>query len=1234
MKKLSSVLFLFAFFATTLSSLGEVNHLVISQVYGGGGNSGGAYANDFIELYNPSSGQLSTSGLYVQYASTTGNFSDSASAGNNAALPAVTIPAGQYFLIEAAPGSNTSETALPTPDLEATSITISGTAGKVVLTNTLISGSGCPLPSPSVVDLIGWGTANCSEGGAPAAATTNSTSIIRNDPTVDTDNNGNDFSAGTPNPHNLGGGTPPPPTTLAISLIQGHKSKTAMVLSPYVGQKVTVEGVVTAILPTAFYIQSVTDDDDPTTPEGIEIYTKPSASITIGALVSVTGTVATFPNATTTPPQTHIPATEITSPTVSVNGTAPLPAPVTLTASDLSPTGTIYQLTPYEGMRVTFGSLTATSGTDGSLKESTETYSSYGEFYAVVTGTPRPFREPGIDLRDPVVDATKTPAVFDDNPERLYVDSGYLVGSTPIDLSTGAVLPNITGVLDFTNTYDDDYNPPRFFPDPSYSASSITPGMTVQPVAPPAPGEFTVASFNIERFYNTESADDLYYVPAGVNGYNGSSGTPTVSDGQTFQSEAVDVTSTAYANRLKKISLAVRTVLNSPDVVTIEEVENQSVATDIATQINTDAGVDNLYTGYSTDNTNTFTQDGTGISVGFLVKNTVTVNNVTQFGQATPGAPDLADQTFTPTSGNLTTLNDRPWLVLDAGIKRTGGSDYPVTIIANHMKALTGVNSPTNNSTRLKKELQAEDIAKYIQTLQAAGKHVISGGDFNAFEFSDGYTDTLATYTNTNVLPAAQVVQPGVSGLVTPPLTDMALTLPADQRWSYVESGSAQILDHMVVTPELAGGHIAYAHIDADFPVIAYNDPTTPARSSDHDPVIGYFPLPALTPTLVLTPASQDFGSSTVGTAGASKIFTLSNTGTDAASITDISAGGDFSTSNACGSSLDAGANCTINVFFTPNSAGTRTGTLTVTTATGSFTSSLTGTGVAVAPPVPPTLSPTSLTFAATAIGSTTAAQTITVTNSSTVAVTVSSTATTGDYSQKNNCSTLAAGQTCTVSVSFTPTATGSRTGTLTVTTSAGVLTASLTGTGQTPEFTISGPSGSTITQTVAAGSSTSIVLTFTPVAGQSTITLACSGPSPAPTGVTCTVPTSAFTLSGSPVTQTVTIQTTSRVATSGLAPLSWPRSPWTVSLVGLSGVMMFLAARSRRLGQYTVRVAGLLALLLIVCIPAIGCGDSSSKPTGTTNPNGTPAGTYNYTVTAKASDGVTHTQNITLTVQ
>ena len=85
--------------------------------------------------------------------------------------------------------------------------------------------------------------------------------------------------------------------------------------------------------------------------------------------------------------------------------------------------------------------------------------------------------------------------------------------------------------------------------------------MTVQPVPAATANQFTVASFNIERFYNTSSTDDLYYVPNGVNGFNGNSTTPIVSTGQTFTSAAVDVTQAAYTRRLQKVSLAIRTVV-------------------------------------------------------------------------------------------------------------------------------------------------------------------------------------------------------------------------------------------------------------------------------------------------------------------------------------------------------------------------------------------------------------------------------------------------------------------------------------------------------------------------------------------------------------------------------------------------------------------------------------------------------------------------------------------------
>jgi predicted extracellular nuclease len=738
------------------------------------------------------------------------------------------------------------------------------------------------------------------------------------------------------------------PPTVQIHDIQGVKSTTAATISPYVGQQVTTTGVVTAVLSNGFFIQSPNPDANPLTPEGIEVFTSstpPTATVALGNLVTVTGTVATFPAATAS----HTPATEISgSPTITLISTGnPLPAPITLDATKLTPSGGLYQLTPYEGMRVSVASMTAISGTNGSItstNEPTETATSTGYFYAVITGTARPFREAGIDIRDAAIPGAPTgTAKFDDNPERILVDS-TVAGGTSLEISTGAVLPNVTGVLDFTFSSDSFYDPSRLILDAAYNRAQVAPGMTVQPIPATPANTFTVASFNIERFYNTSSTDDIYYVPAGVTGFNGNSTTGTVSTGQTFTSAAVDVTQAAYTRRLQKVSLAIRTVLNTPDIVALEEVENQSVAADIANQINTDAGIANLYTPYGTDNTNFYTQDGTGISVGFLVKNsTVTSLSLTQVGQK---------ESFTPTGATSPiTLNDRPWLSLSAGIKRGTSKDYPVTVIVNHMKSLSGVNSTTSTSTRQKKELQAEEVAKYIQTLQAAGQHVISAGDFNAYEFSDGYTDTLATYTNTNVLPATQVVQPGVPGLVTPPLTDLVLSLPANQRWSYVEDGNAQVLDHIVVTSDLAAGaQMAFAHLNADFPATAYNDATTAARSSDHDVPVGYFAIPAPVNGAVLNPSALTFTSTIVGTPSNGQIVTLRNVGDTILTITSITATGPFAASNTCGGTLALGASCNINVVFTPTAVGAATGQLQVLTSAAptALISTLTGTG---APP-------------------------------------------------------------------------------------------------------------------------------------------------------------------------------------------------------------------------------------------------------------------------------------------
>src|SRR5690348_13584327 len=144
--------------------------VVISQVYGGGGNSGATYTNDFIELYNKGPGDVDLKGWSVQYASASG------SSWQVTALSG-TIAAGGYYLVQEAAGSG-GTTALPTPDATGTIAMASG-AGKVALVNgtAMISGTGCPLPQSTIIDYVGYGTsssgANCFEGGAAAPTLSN-----------------------------------------------------------------------------------------------------------------------------------------------------------------------------------------------------------------------------------------------------------------------------------------------------------------------------------------------------------------------------------------------------------------------------------------------------------------------------------------------------------------------------------------------------------------------------------------------------------------------------------------------------------------------------------------------------------------------------------------------------------------------------------------------------------------------------------------------------------------------------------------------------------------------------------------------------------------------------------------------------------------------------------------------------------------------------------------------------
>ncbi len=167
-----------------------VNPLRISQVYGGGGNTGSLYTNDFIELLNAGSVPVNLTGWSVQYAASAGATWQVTSLGN------ITIQPRQYLLIKEAQGTG-GTTPLPPVDVTGT-ITMSAASGKVALvSNTTPLAGGCPAGT-SVVDLVGYGAASCYEG-SPVASLGNPTSALRNgEGCVDTDNNANDFSLATP----------------------------------------------------------------------------------------------------------------------------------------------------------------------------------------------------------------------------------------------------------------------------------------------------------------------------------------------------------------------------------------------------------------------------------------------------------------------------------------------------------------------------------------------------------------------------------------------------------------------------------------------------------------------------------------------------------------------------------------------------------------------------------------------------------------------------------------------------------------------------------------------------------------------------------------------------------------------------------------------------------------------------------------------------------------------------
>jgi hypothetical protein len=449
---------------------------------------------------------------------------------------------------------------------------------------------------------------------------------------------------------------------------------------------------------------------------------------------------------------------------------------------------------------------------------------------------------------------------------------------------------------------------------------------------------------------------------------------------------------------------------------------------------------------------------------------------------------------------------------------------------------------------------------------------------------------------------------------------------------------------HFTLTSSTQGNSSGY--VVSPYEVI-FMDTTGPASDptpSAHPHVGVVQSIPAVVSSVTLAPASLTFTSQTVGTTSPAQTLTLTNGSNVALGITGITVTGtnpgDFAETNTCPASLPISADCTISVTFQPTAAGTRTAAISVADSTTGSPQTAVLNGTAVNGPATITVAPTSLTFASQSLNSTSPAQNVTVSNAGTGPVTFTGFSITGSGSGDfalaggagtgacNPTGTLAASSSCTIGVTFTPTAVGEFTATLTIADNAtgSPQLVALNGTGNNSPVTISIPPGGSTTGTATPGGTAYFGLEITGAPGVTgTVQLGCT---PSSSTITCTVIPSSIVLTGKPVEVAFGIQTYCQGATgAGFVPGMPGSGPWgRIGLLLLSlglGGLAWAMQRNRR-------VVLTFAVLMLVALGTAACGSLAKGPNGAT-----PPGTYSLTLTTTINGQTqTMTNFLTLVVQ
>ncbi|MFD6328329.1 endonuclease/exonuclease/phosphatase family protein [Streptomyces niveus] len=762
---------------------------VISEVFGGGGNSGATLTNDFIELGNAGDGPFDLTGWSVQY------LSGSPSPTSKWQVTEIkgAIPAGGSYLVEEAKGSG-GDTALPTPDAAGT-IAMSASSGTVALVRsttplTCVTAADCAADT-NIKDLVGFGTATVREN-TPATGTDNTHSVARDAALTDTDNNSADFSGATPSPRNSagagdGGGEPTPtpsPTDTTPGELRIHDIQGSTRISPQAGKSVTnVPGVVTAVRVSGsrgFWIQDTEPDDDPATSEGVFVFTGSSApQVKVGDSVLVSAKVTEYyPGGQSSGSQS---LTELTAPTTVVLSSGnPLPKAETIDATSvpeayapdakglsieslpLKPAG--YALDWFEsreGMLIEIGDSRVVGASNA-----------YGETWV----TTKPKQNP-------------TPRGGTVYPSYDQLNSGrLLLGS----LTGEKVTANVGDTLSGTTTGPVDYGNFGGYSLQATTLGTVKSGGLKPEVAKKGKSdELSVATYNVENLDPTDPQAKFDRLAEGI---------------------------------VKNLA--------TPDIVSLEEIQDNNGAKDDGTvaadkTLAQFAAAIQAAGGPAYDWRSVDPADKTdGGEPGGNIRNVLLFNpkrvdfvdrpggDATTATKVVTTGKNGKDITLSASPGRINPTSDAWKSSRKPLVGEFTFRGEQVFVIGNHFNSkggdqpTHGVFQPPTLGSETQRLTQAQEVHDFVAGLLAKDKKakVVVLGDLNDYQFSK----PLTTLTRGGIL------------------SDLMDKLPKSERYSYVYDGNSQTLDHILVSPGVKKPEYDVVHINAEFA----------DQASDHDPQV------------------------------------------------------------------------------------------------------------------------------------------------------------------------------------------------------------------------------------------------------------------------------------------------------------------------------------------------------------------------------------------------------------